>query len=115
MPRVKRGKTHVKRRKKLLKDAKGYKWGRKKTIRLASTAVKKAGAHAAADRRKKKSAKRSLWQIRINAAVRPYDLSYSKFIAGLKAKNIEIDRKILADLAVNNPEVFKKIVEEVKK
>jgi len=114
MPRVKRGKTHLKRRKSLLKKTKGYKWGRKKSVKLAKTAVNKAGQHALHDRRKKKGVKRAVWQIRINAAVRKEGLPYSKFIAGLKTKKVEIDRKVLADLAMNNPEVFKKIVEIVK-
>ena len=115
MPRVKRGKIHLKKRKKLLKQAKGYKWGRKKLPKLAKVAVTKAGVHAYNDRKKKKSAKRALWQIKINAFVRQYDLSYSQFINKLKKNKIEIDRKILADLAVNNKRILKKIIEEVKK
>lgn len=114
MPRVKRGKTHLKRRKALLKEAKGFKWGRKKLIKLAKTAVTKAGVYAYRDRRTKKREFRKLWQIRINAAAREEGTTYSKLIAGLAAKNIELDRKILADLAVNNPEIFKKIVEAAK-
>lgn len=115
MPRVKRGVSHVKRRKKLLAKAKGFKWGRKKLIKLAKTAVVKAGAHAYVDRRKKKRTARSLWQIKISAFVREEGLSYSRFIDALKKNKIEIDRKILADLAVNQPEVLKKIIAEVKK
>lgn len=114
MPRVKRGPTHVKKRKKLLKKTKGYKWGRKNLIKQAKEAVVKAGQHSYVDRKKKKRTARALWQIKINAFVREYDLSYSKFINLLKGKNIEIDRKILADLAVNNKKVLKKIVEEIK-
>ncbi len=114
MPRVKRGKNHLKKRKKLLKQAKGYKWGRKKLPKLAKVAVTKAGAHAYNDRKKKKSDKRALWQIKINAFVREYNLSYSQFINKLKKNKIEIDRKILADLAVNNKKVLKKIIEEIK-
>lgn len=114
MPRVKRGTTHVKRRKKLLKKVKGFKWGRKKLIRLASTAATKAGAHAFVDRKKKKRTMRGLWQIKINAFVREHELSYSKFINLLKVNKVEIDRKILADIAVNNKKVLAKIVEEVK-
>ncbi|MCK5415852.1 50S ribosomal protein L20 [Candidatus Parcubacteria bacterium] len=114
MPRVKRGTTHVKRRKTLLAKVKGYKWGRKNLIRLASTAVIKAGAHAFVDRRKKKRVNRGLWQIKINAFARENDLSYSKLINLLKKSKIELDRKVLADLAVNNKEVLKAIVDSVK-
>ena len=114
MPRVKRGTSHVKKRRKLLKLVKGYKWGRKNLIRLAKTATTKAGAHAFVDRKKKKRTNRGLWQIKINAFVRQYELSYSKFINKLKINKIEIDRKILADLSVKNKKVLKKIVEEVK-
>jgi len=113
MPRVKRGTSHVKRRKKLLQQVKGYKWGRKKLIRLAKTAQTKAGAHAFRDRRKKKRVNRGLWQIKINAFVREKGLSYSKFINALKVNKIEIDRKILADLAVNNKKILSQIVEKV--
>jgi large subunit ribosomal protein L20 len=115
MSRVKRGKTHIKKRRKLLKKAKGYKWGRKKSIKLAKTAVTKAGVHAYRDRRRKKRTNRQLWQVKINAACRQHGLSYSKFIAGLKKAKIEIDRKILADLAENEPKIFEKIIEEIKK
>lgn len=114
MPRVKRGTTHTKKRKKLLKSVKGYKWGRKKLIRLAKTARTKAGAHAFADRRKKKGDFRSLWQIKIGAAVRAYGMSYSQFIYKLKQKGSILDRKTLADLAVNNKKVFASIVESIK-
>ena len=114
MPRVKRGTSHVKRRNKLLKKAKGYKWGRKNLIRLARTGVIKAGVHAYVDRRKKKRVNRALWQIKIGAFVRQNDLSYSKFINYLKLAKIELDRKILADLAVNNAQILAKIVERVK-
>jgi large subunit ribosomal protein L20 len=114
MPRVKRGTIHVKKRRKLRKEAKGFKWGRKNLIRLAKTAVTKAGAHSYADRKKKKGNFRGLWQIKINAFVREMGLSYSKFINNLKVNKIEIDRKILADLSENNKKVMSKIVEEVK-
>ncbi|MFA5644093.1 MAG: 50S ribosomal protein L20 [Patescibacteria group bacterium] len=113
MPRVKRGTTHVKRRRNLLKKVKGYKWGRKKLIKLAKTAQTKAGAHAFRDRRKKKRTNRALWQIKINAFVREQGLSYSRFMDALKKNNIEIDRKILADLAVNNKKVLSNIIEKV--
>jgi len=114
MPRVKRGKTHLKKRKKLLKKVKGYKWGRKKLPKLAKPAVLKAGTYAYRDRKVKKRTARRLWQIQLNAAVREYGLSYSQFIGQLKKKKVEIDRKILSDLAKNNPEVFKAIVDLVK-
>ena len=115
MPRVKRGMTHVKKRRKLLKDVKGYKWGRKNLIKLAKTARTKAGAHAYTDRRKKKRVMRGLWQIKINAFVREHDLSYSKFINLLKINKIEVDRKILADLAVNDKEVLTALIVKITK
>jgi len=114
MSRVKRGTTHTKKRKKLLKQAKGYKWGRKKSIRLAKTAVTKAGAHAYRDRKKKKRVMRRLWQVKLNAFLRQHDWTYSKFIGALKKAKIEIDRKILADLAVNNPDILKAILKKLK-
>ena len=115
MTRVKRGKTHLKKRKKLLKLTKGYKWGRKNKLKLAKTAVLKAGAYAWRDRRAKKREFRRLWQIKINAACRKQGLTYSKFIHLLKIEKIELDRKILANLAENHPNFFSKIVTEVKK
>ncbi len=114
MSRVKRGTTHVKKRRKLLAKTKGYRWGRKKLIKQAKEAVVKAGAHAYVDRKKKKRTKRALWQIKIGAFVREQGLSYSKFINLLKVNKIELDRKVLADLAVNNKKVFIKIIEELK-
>ncbi len=114
MPRVKRGTTHVKRRKKLLQQTKGYKWGRKNLVKLASTASTLAGAHAYRDRRLKKRTNRGLWQIKINAFAREQGISYSKLMDSLKKNNVEIDRKILADLAVNNKKVLKAVIEEVK-
>jgi len=114
MPRVKRGTTHLKKRKKLLKQTKGYRHGRKNQIKLATTATLKAGAYAYRDRRVKKRTARRLWQIKLNAAAREHGLSYSQFINKLKIKKIELDRKVLADIAENNPQVFKKIVEAVK-
>lgn len=115
MPRVKRGTNHIKKRKNLLKDVKGYKWGRKKLIKLAKTARTLAGAHAYVDRRKKKRDMRSLWQIRINAFVREHGLSYSRFINLLKVNNIEIDRKVMAEMAIDNKAVLAKIVEKINK
>lgn len=111
MSRVKRGVIHVKRREKLLKRAKGFKWGRKKKIKLAKTAVMKAGAHAYVGRKERKRNFRALWQVKINAAVRPLGLSYSQFLNKLKKAKILLDRKILAQLAEKEPEVFKKIIE----
>lgn len=114
MPRVKRGTIHSKKRKKLHKQVKGYSQRRKKTVRLAKTASLKAGSYAYRDRRTKKRQARRLWQIKLNAAAREHGLSYSKFINQLKKNKIGLDRKILADLAENNPKIFKKIVETVK-
>jgi large subunit ribosomal protein L20 len=115
MPRVKRGTTHIKKRRKLLAKAKGFMWGRKNLIKAAKTAVVKAGVHAYVDRRKKKRVNRSLWQIKIGAFLKQNDYSYSKFMGALKNKQIELDRKIMADLAVNNEEVMIKLLEEVRK
>jgi len=115
MPRVKRGVQHVKRRKNLLSKTKGMMWGRKKNIRVATTAALKAGVYAYRDRRNKKRSFRRLWQLRINAASRQHGLSYSRFIAGIKKANIELDRKILAGLAEKHPNAFAKIVEIAKK
>ncbi|MDI3496117.1 MAG: large subunit ribosomal protein [Patescibacteria group bacterium] len=114
MPRVKRGTSHVKKRRKLLQAVKGYKWGRKNLIKLAKTARTKAGAHAFVDRRKKKRTMRGLWQIKISSLVRENGLSYSRFIDALKKNNIILDRKVLADLAENNPKIFQAIVNKVK-
>ena len=112
MPRVKRGTSHVKTRRNILQKAKGFKWGRKKLIKIAKTAVTKAGAHAYRDRRVKKRTSRALWQLKINAAARENNTSYSRLMGALKKKNIEIDRKILADLAEHEPNVFAKIVKD---
>lgn len=114
MPRVKRGVGHVKKRRKLMKRVKGFEAGRKNLLKLAKTADTKAGAHAFRDRRRKKREFRRLWQVRINAAVRELGSTYSKFMFDLKEKNIELDRKVLSQLAVKEPKVFKKIVELVK-
>jgi large subunit ribosomal protein L20 len=114
MVRVKRGKTAHKRRKSLLKHAKGFRWGRKKKYRLAKVAVMKAWRYAYRDRKAKKRSFRALWQTKINAACRSHGVSYSKFIYGLKKNKIALDRKILADLAQNHSEIFEKIVEKIK-
>jgi len=114
MVRVKRGKTAHKRRKHLLKYAKGFRWGRKTKYRQAKEAVYHAWEYAYRDRRTKKRDFRKLWQAQISAACRQADISYSKFIHGLKEKRIELDRKILVNLAQNHPKIFEKIVEKVK-
>ena len=114
MARVKRGTQHVKRRKNLLAKTKGMMWGRKSKIRIARPAMLKAGVNAYRDRRNKKRSFRRLWQIRLNAAVRPLGLSYSRFIDGLKKANIILDRKILSNLAKDFPAIFKQIVEKTK-
>lgn len=114
MARIKRGMLHSKRRRGLLKKTKGYRWGRKSKIKLARTAKMKAGAHAFAGRRTKKRINRGLWQVNINAAVREFGLSYSKFIGMLKKKNVALDRKILAELAEKNRKIFEQIIEAIK-
>lgn len=114
MPRVKRGVTARARHKKVIKKAKGYYAARGKVFRVAKQAVIKAGQYAYIGRKQKKRQFRALWIIRINAAVREHGLSYSKFIAGLQNSEIEIDRKILADLAVSDKPAFAAIVEKVK-
>ncbi|MBI5370061.1 50S ribosomal protein L20 [Candidatus Uhrbacteria bacterium] len=114
MPRVKRGTQHVKRRKSLLEKTKGMMWGRKSKIRVARPAALKAGVYAYRDRRNKKRTMRRLWQIRLNAALRPLEMNYSRFIDGLKKANVALDRKILSTLAKDHPEVFKKVVEKIR-
>lgn len=110
MPRVKRGVTHVKRRKSLLKKAKGFKWGRKNRIRLAKTAVTKAGANAFRGRKQKKRLAKANWAVSINAGVRPLGMTYSVMRDKLHKKNIELDRKSLADLAKRYPAVLEALV-----
>lgn len=114
MVRVKRGKIAHKRRKHLLKYAKGFRWGRKSKFRLAKVAVYHAWSHAYKDRKRKKREFRQLWQIQINAACKNLGISYSRFIHHLKKKGIELDRKILAQLAKEHPQTFEKIVEKAK-
>jgi len=109
--RVKRGFKANRRRKKILKLAKGYRGGRSKLFRTAFNAVDKALMYAYRDRKARKRDFRRLWIARINAAARMNNLSYSKFIHGLKLANIEIDRKVLAELAVSDPPGFAKIAE----
>lgn len=114
MARVKRGSVRTKKRNSILKQAKGFSAGRKNITRLAKTAVKKAGQRAYDHRKLKKRQRRGLWQIKINAAARQNGTTYSKFMGGLKKNNIEIDRKILADVAEYHPQLFTKIVDAVK-
>lgn len=114
MPRVKRGIIAAKRRRKILKYAKGFKWGRKSKERAAKEALLHAWTHAYRDRRVKKRTARALWQIQLNAAVRPEGLNYSQFMHGLKKANIELDRKVLSELARNHPGVFKEIISKAK-
>ncbi len=110
MSRIKRGTIASKRRKNLLKHAKGYKWGRKSKYKAAKLALMKARTYSYRDRRTKKREKRMLWQTQINAACRMHGISYSKFIGQLKKKGVEIDRKILAFLAIKYPEIFQAII-----
>ena len=111
MARVKRGVVAKTRHKKVLKKAKGYYGARSKLFKTAKQAVIKAGQYAYRDRRARKGEFRRLWIQRINAAARQHGTSYSKFIAGLKAADIEVDRKMLADMAVNDPAAFASLVE----
>ena len=114
MARVKRGVTARARHKKVLKAAKGYYGARSRTFRVAVQAVTKAGKYAYRDRRQKKRQFRALWIVRINAAARQHDLSYSQLINGLKKANIVIDRKVLSDLAINDKVAFQAIAEQAK-
>jgi large subunit ribosomal protein L20 len=114
MPRVKRGVTARARHKKIIALAKGYRGRRKNVYRVAKQAVMKAGQYAYRDRRNKKRTFRALWIIRINAAARQHDMSYSVFMNGLKKANIQIDRKVLSDIAIVDPNGFAKIVTQVK-
>ena len=114
MPRVKRGVTAHARHKKILKLAKGFRGRRKNVFRIAKQAVMKAGQYAYRDRRTRKRVFRQLWIARINAASRGLGVTYSKFMAGLKKANIEIDRKVLSDMAIHDPAGFASIVDKVK-
>jgi large subunit ribosomal protein L20 len=114
MTRVKRGISASKRRKNLLKDASGYRWKRKSHYRTAKQAVIKAGRYAFRDRRAKKRTMRALWITRLNIALRELGLKYSTFIKTLDDKKIKTDRKVLSQMAMENPEVFKKFVENIK-
>ncbi len=114
MARVKRGVTAHAKHKKVLKAAKGYYGRRKNTIRVAKQAVEKANQYAYRDRKNKKRTFRALWIQRLNAAVRPFGLPYSRFIDGLAKAGIAIDRKVLSDLAIREPAAFRAIVEKAK-
>ncbi len=114
MSRVKKGATKKARHKKILKLAKGYRGRAKNCYRVAIEKVEKALRYAYRDRKARKRDFRALWVQRINAAVREYGMIYSKFINGLKLANIDMDRKVLADLAVSQPEAFKQVVEKAK-
>lgn len=114
MARVKRGTTTRTKHKRLLDQAKGYYGRRKNTIRIARQAVEKAGQYAYRDRKVKKRAFRAIWIQRINAAVRAEGMTYGTFIHGTKLAGIELDRKVMADLAMNEPDVFKGVIKQAQ-
>ena len=114
MARVKRGVTSHAKHKKTFKAAKGYYGRRKNTIRVAKQAVEKAGQYAFRDRKRRKRTFRALWIQRLNAAVRPFGLNYSRFINGLDLAGVMVDRKVLSDLAITEPAAFQAIVEKAK-
>jgi large subunit ribosomal protein L20 len=115
MSRVKRGVSASKRRKNVLKAAKGFRWRRSTNFAAAKEALLKAGKYAYRDRQNKKRTFRRLWILRLNNAVRELGVSYSKFIKSLKDKNVDLDRKVLSELAAENPAIFKQFVEKVQK
>ena len=114
MPRAKRSVASRARRKKVLKQARGYYGARSRTFKVAKQAVIRAGQYSYRDRRQRKRQFRQLWIIRINAAAREHGLSYSRFIAGLKAAGVEVDRKVLADIAVHDSKAFSVLAEKAK-
>ena len=114
MTRVKRGVLKTKTRRNILKQVKGYRFNRSTKEAAAIDAIMHAGAHAFTHRRDKKGTARRLWNVKINAGLRAEGISYSKFIGAIKKKGIEVDRKIMADLAENNPEIFKRFVAKAK-
>ncbi len=114
MPRATHAAARRKRKKKIFKAAKGYFGGRKNLYKTAKDAVEKGWEHAYRDRKKKKRTFRALWITRINAAARQHDLSYSRFMNGLKRSGVELDRKALADLAVRDPDAFSSLAERAK-
>lgn len=112
MPRVKRGTIAHKKREKLLKKVKGFRWGRKSKERAAKEALLHAESRMFRGRKEKKRNFRSLWTVRLNAAARDNGTTYSKLIAGMKKHKIELDRKVLADMALSAPEALKKVIEK---
>jgi len=114
MARIKRGTTTHKKRKNVLKNAKGFRWGRKNKFKAAKEALMKAWSYTYRDRRTKKREMRKMWTTVINIGCRKNGTTYKDFIYNLKKKNIELDRKILSTLAKERPETFKKIIEKVK-
>lgn len=114
MARVKKGVVKRHKHNKILKQTKGFRWGRKSRVRIAKEAILHAEKFRYRDRRTKKRDMRALWNVRLNAAVRPLGFSYSRFIDALKKKNIQLDRKILSELAVEYPKIFEKVVEAAK-
>jgi len=114
MPRVKSNVVRLKRKNKIMKEARGNRGGRSKLWKAAKETVERGWAYAYRDRRQKKRQFRRLWITRINAAAREHDLSYNRFMSGLKAAGVEINRKVLADLAVRDPEAFAKLTELAK-
>lgn len=114
MPRVKRGKISVKRRKNVLQRTKGFRHGRKSKETLARTAIRKAGQHSFQDRRKKKGVFRATWIIRMNAALREERQTYSGFINKLTVKGIKVNRKMLSQIARDYPKTFKRVLDQVK-
>ena len=114
MTRIKGGLLHAKRRRGILKHTKGYRWGRKSKIKLAKVAKMKAGQYAFDSRRDKKRTARALWQVKINAAARTFEMSYSRLMDGLKKKGIQLDRKILATLAEHHKDLFEAAVAKIR-
>jgi large subunit ribosomal protein L20 len=114
MPRVKGGTNAIKRRRNILGQTKGFRHGRSTKERLAREALKKAANYSFAHRKDKKADNRRLWQTRIGAAVREFGISYSQFIGKLKTAGITVDRKIFSDIAQNNPETFKRVMDTLK-
>lgn len=110
MPRVKRGTLHLKRRKNILKQTKGYRWGRKSKIKLAQTAILKAGVNAYRDRRNKKRERKGIWHIQINAAAREFGTTFSKLMGALHKKQIVLDKKSLSNIARSYPQVWQKLI-----
>lgn len=115
MTRVKRGTISLKRRRNVLKQAKGFRHGAKSKERKAIETLRKAGKHAFNDRRKKKGVKRALWQIKISAGLRGTGISFSKFMKMVSTKESALDRKVLAQIAEQNPESFKRVVDQISK